>query len=88
MGASGCSALPGEAPLYRYFRVDRHDIVVLKFILEAYEGMNVMSSVDNGAGIVRVLVMPGFRQDMADLLADLTGRLAMEEVEWEGEEPF
>ncbi len=88
MGVSGGSALPGEAPLYRYFRVNRHDIVVLKFILEAYEGMNVMSSVDNGAGIVRVLIMPGFRQDMVDLLADLAGRLAMEEVEWEGEEPF
>lgn len=77
-----------EEPVCRYFRVNRRDIVFLKFILEAYEGMNVMSTVDNGAGIIRILIMPGFEQDMGELLDDLGRQVIMEPVEWEGEGAF
>lgn len=72
----------------RYFRVNRRDMVYLKFILEAYEGMNVMSTVDNVAGIIRVLVMPGFEEDMDGLLAELGREVTMEPVEWEEEQVF
>jgi len=57
-------------------------MVYLKFILEAYEGMNVMSTVDNVAGIIRVAVMPGFEDDMDELLAELGRQVEMEPVEW------
>jgi len=57
-------------------------MVFLKFILEAYEGMNVMSTVDNVAGIIRIAVMEGFEADMAGVLADLGRQVAMEPVEW------
>jgi hypothetical protein len=67
----------------RYFRVRRHDMVFLKFILEAYEGMNVMSTVDNRAGIIRVAVMPGFEDDMDQLLDELGRQVEMEAVEWD-----
>ncbi|MEI6209087.1 MAG: DUF4911 domain-containing protein [Desulfuromonadales bacterium] len=67
----------------RYFRVDRRDMVYLKFILEAYEGMNVMSTVDNKAGIIRIAVMSGFIQDMDSLLSELGQKVNMEPVEWE-----
>ena len=66
----------------RYFKVRHRDMVYLKFIMEAYEGMNVMSTVDNGNGIIRIIVMPGFEQDMDELLAELATRVAMEPVEW------
>ncbi len=69
----------------RYFRVNRRDMVYLKFILEAYEGMNVMSTVDNANGIIRISVMPGFEQDMDGLLAELGTQVVMEPVEWERE---
>ena len=69
----------------RYFRVNRTDMVYLKFILEAYEGMNVMSTVDNGAGIIRIVIMPGFEEDMEGLLAELGTRVAMQPVEWEAD---
>lgn len=67
-----------------YFKVPHREMVFLKFILEAYEGMNVMSTVDNAAGIIRVAVMPGFEADMAGLLADLGRQVSMEPVEWPG----
>ncbi|MDD2899492.1 MAG: DUF4911 domain-containing protein [Desulfuromonadaceae bacterium] len=69
----------------RYFKVARRDMVFLKFILEAYEGMNVMSTVDNTAGIIRIAVMPGFVADMDELLDDLGRQVPMERVEWHDE---
>jgi len=69
----------------RYFRVNRRDMVYLKFILEAYEGMSVLSTVDNAAGIIRIAIMPGFEDDMDALLAELGMQVAMEPVTWEGD---
>jgi len=69
----------------RYFLVNRRDMVYLKFILEAYEGMSVMSTVDNAAGIIRIAIMPGFEDDMDALLAELGMQVAMEPVTWESD---
>ena len=70
----------------RYFKVAHRDMVFLKFILEAYEGMNVMSTVDNKAGIIRIAIMPGFLADMDELLADLGRRVALEPAQWHDEQ--
>lgn len=72
----------------RYFKVNRRDIVFLKFILEAYEGMNVMSTVDNAVGIIRIAIMPGFVDDMDALLAELGKQVVMEPVEWSEDVAF
>ncbi|OGU14817.1 MAG: hypothetical protein A2076_18835 [Geobacteraceae bacterium GWC2_53_11] len=69
----------------RYFKVAHRDMVFLKFILEAYEGMNVMSTVDNKAGIIRIAIMRGFLDDMDRLLAELGEQVVMEPVEWHDE---
>ena len=69
----------------RYFKVAHRDMVFLKFILEAYEGMNVMSTVDNKAGIIRIAIMPGFVDDMDGLLADLGRQVTMEPAVWRDE---
>ncbi len=69
----------------RYFKVVHRDMVFLKFILEAYEGMNVMSTVDNKAGIIRIAIMPGFVDDMDGLLAELGKQVMLEPVEWTNE---
>ena len=67
----------------RYFRVPHREMVYLKFILEAYEGMNVMSTVDNREGIIRVAIMEGFVDDLDRLLAELGRQVPMEPVEWQ-----
>lgn len=74
--------------IFRYFKVRHRDMVYLKFILEAYEGMNVMSTVDNVAGIIRIAIMEGFEADMDGLLADLGQQVSMEAVEWEDAPAF
>ncbi len=67
----------------RYFKVFHRDMVYLKFILEAYEGMNVMSTVDNREGIIRIAIMPGFVEDMDELLVELGRQVMMEPVVWD-----
>ena len=74
-----------DSMICRYFKVAHRDMVFLKFILEAYEGMNVMSTVDNKAGIIRIAIMPGFEADMDELLADLGRQVSMEPNEWHDE---
>ncbi|MBW4054225.1 MAG: DUF4911 domain-containing protein [Proteobacteria bacterium] len=74
-----------NAMICRYFKVTHRDMVYLKFILEAYEGMNVMSTVDNKAGIIRIAIMPGFVEDMDGLLVDLGRDVPMEPVLWHNE---
>lgn len=74
--------------IFRYFKVRHRDMVYLKFILEAYEGMNVMSTVDNVAGIIRIAIMDGFETDMDGLLAELGRQVAMEAVVWDDAPSF
>jgi hypothetical protein len=74
--------------IFCYFKVLHRDMVYLKFILEAYEGMNVMSTVDNVAGVIRIAIMKGFEADMDALLAELGRQVVMEAVEWEDAPSF
>ena len=74
-----------QSMVCRYFKVAHRDMVFLKFILEAYEGMNVMSTVDNKVGIIRIAIMPGFVADMDGLLAELGRQVTMEPAEWHDE---
>lgn len=70
----------------RYFRAERSELVYLKFILEAYEGMNVMSTVEKSSAIIRITSPPGFAADMELLLSELATVTRLEEVEYKPEE--
>jgi hypothetical protein len=74
--------------IFCYFKVRHRDMVYLKFILEAYEGMNVMSTVDNVAGIIRIAIMEGFEADMDSLLAELGRQVGMEAAVWDDAPAF
>ena len=69
-------AIPDEQVLF--YRVARKDLVLLKFILEAYEGMSTMSTVDKVAGIVRISIPAGFVTDVENLLAALSGAISLQ----------
>lgn len=71
--------------LVRYFKVGRRDLVFLKFILEAYEGMSTLSTVEPHGVIVRLSIPVGFEADMQSLLDSLRVDLPMAEVTFEPE---
>lgn len=64
----------------RYFRVDRRDLVYLKFILEGYDNMSVLSTVDGREGIVRLVVPEGFAADIAQLVEALKNEIELTEL--------
>ena len=70
----------------RYFQLAGRDMVYMKFILEAYEGLCTMSTIDGKRGIVRVNYPLPFAGDLAALMAALAGEIAVTEVT-EGGEP-
>jgi hypothetical protein len=66
----------------RYFLVDRHDLVYLKFILEAYEGMSTMTTVKKDGVIVRLTIPAAFAADMEELLAAVSADIPLRETEF------
>lgn len=70
----------------RFFRVARRDLVFLKFILEAYEGLSTMSTADRKEGIVRISFSEWGREDLGSLLDSLASEIGILEVAYSMEE--
>ena len=70
----------------RYYKLASRDMVYMKFILEAYEGLSTMSTIDGKKGIVRVNFTLGFADDLAALMEALSKEISVTEVT-EGGEP-
>ncbi len=64
----------------KYFRVDRCDISFIKFIIEAYDGLAVMTTVDRGRGVVELNIAPGCENEVDLILQDLKKDLLIEPV--------
>lgn len=59
------------ASLVRYFHIQGKDLVRLKFILEAYEGLATLSTVDGRKGIISIAVPGGLEHELDGLLDSL-----------------
>lgn len=60
------------------YRVDRQQMAFIKFTIEAYEGVAIMSTLDSAAGIVRLSVAPGCEAVVEALVGDLRRQIRME----------
>ena len=54
-----------------FFKVDRKDISFLRFILEAYDGLAMLTTVDAAQGLVKVIAAPGCKGLIAGLIQQL-----------------
>lgn len=70
----------------RYYQLASRDLVYMKFVLEAYEGLSTMSTVDGKRGIVKVNYPVPFRDDLAGLMEGISREIEVTEVT-EGGEP-
>ncbi len=68
----------------RYFRVKRKDIAYFKFIIESYEGMAVVRTLDPKEAVVELMVAPGWESDLGRLVDDLQKEIPVEEVSRSG----
>ena len=67
--------------ILEYYRIDPKKIVLLKTLLEGYEGLLVMRTADPKEGIIQLLISPNFTGDVHQILADLSRRIWMEKVD-------
>lgn len=69
-----------QGEITRHFRVERRDLVYLKFIVEAYEGLATLSTADRERGIVVITYHRHFAEDIDALLNALGTEIALQEV--------
>jgi hypothetical protein len=66
----------------RYFRVDRRHIAYLRFILEGYDGLASLTTIDPHQGIVALSIPEYFVEDVNGLLVALAGETGITEIRW------
>ena len=64
----------------KYYRIDRREISFLKFILEAYDGLAVLTTIDSEKGIVVINIAPGCEADVEMILQDLKKNVMIENI--------
>jgi len=62
----------------QHYRVDRRKIAFIRFILEAYDGLAIIKTLDPEAGLIEFQIAPGCERDVALLLQDLKRDIMME----------
>ena len=61
----------------RWYRMDRREISFMKFVLEAYDNMAVVSTVDRKRGVVQVRIAPGCEALVDDIVTGLSAAIAI-----------
>jgi len=64
----------------KWFKIQTRQIMPVQFILEGYEGMATVSTIDSRAAILQVLIMQDFIQEMEDILGSLQNEYQMQEI--------
>ncbi|MFH1021276.1 MAG: DUF4911 domain-containing protein [Pseudomonadota bacterium] len=61
-------------------RIDPEQIYFLKFILEGYDNLTIMSTVDRLEGVMELKYPPELEQDVRGVLQSMAQRLKLEEL--------
>ena len=64
----------------QHYRVDRREIAFIRFIIEAYDGLAVVTTLDSDTGLIEFQIAPGCEQDVETILQDLKQDIMMEKT--------
>jgi uncharacterized protein DUF4911 len=64
----------------RYFIIDPKDIVWIKAILESYEGMVVVRTVDIKQPVIELLIAPDFAHTLGPVIEEIASQVKMDEI--------
>ncbi len=64
----------------KYFSVDRCDIAYLRFIIESYDNLAILSTVDSEKGIVSLTIPIDFIEDAEQLVRELAKEISISEI--------
>jgi hypothetical protein len=71
---------PQQSSALLIYQVDPYEIHYLKFILEAYEGLATLTTLDPQKGLIQLAVPPGSKGSLEDLLEALGQELELKRV--------
>lgn len=72
--------IPPENCTLRHFLIDPYQIHYLRFIIEAYPGIGVVSTVDPVLGLVTIAIAPGCENIVDDVLEAERKNLGMRDT--------
>ena len=72
------AAVSGLETIKKYYRVDRREISYLRFVLEAYEGVGILTTLDPATGSVVLIISPGCLETAEMIVADLQKEMIIE----------
>ena len=61
-------------------RVDRSEISYLRFIIESYDGLATLSTLDASTGMVELKIAPGCETEIKKIIQDLRNEILIEEM--------
>jgi hypothetical protein len=72
----------GVSPIMikKWLKLKTKDIVFVQFIIEGYEGLATVTTIDNQKAIIQVSIMPDFESDVMCILESLKKQLPIEEI--------
>ena len=73
------AVIPKQSDLLFYW-VDPYEIHYLKFILEAYEGLATLTTLNSAKGLIQLAVPPGRKDSLQSLLDALGRELKLEQI--------
>ena len=73
-----------ENTIRRYYRIDRRQIHFLRFVLEGYDGVAVLRTIDPRRGLVVLHIGPGSQTVVDMIIEDLQRHIRIEAVEESG----
>lgn len=65
----------------KYYRIDRREVYFLRFILEAYDGIAVLTTLDPEAGIIMISIPPGCEDEVEMVLQELKKDMMIEYID-------
>jgi hypothetical protein len=64
----------------KWLKLKTKDIVLVQFIIEGYEGLATVTTIDHRAAIIQVSIMPDYVSDVMCILESLKKQLPIEEI--------
>ena len=63
----------------KYYRVDKREICFLRWMIEAYDGIAMMTTIDPEQGIVSLHISPGCEADVESVLKSVQQTVMIEQ---------
>lgn len=66
----------------KVLKLKRKDIAYVKFLFEGYEGLGIVTTIDNSEAVIEISMMPDFVSDINEILDALREEIMFQEVDF------